>query len=347
MRIIEVNSLPVNEVIKDLSEQLKLPYKVICRDHQLEIVGDIGSGYINAMLLESGLGMIEYHCTFNEDIELRFVKDRVHPLKFLYCTEGQFNHRFSDSPEWHDLKKFQQAIVASKGNNGHIIQFKKNMEIQLYSLEMDREQFMSWDTCTSHIVEHELNGIFGDINAKNVFYHEGFYSLDLAKVFEDIKNFDDNYFLKTIFMISSGYQLLGKQILQYQDDLNSLENRHLLRQHEVYRVNEAAQFINENIERASSIDEIVAKVGLSEAKLQQGFKLLYGNTVNGYINDVRIKISSQLLRNTDLNISEIVYKLGLASRSYFSKIFKDNFGCTPTEYRQKSTNSRKDRPSKE
>lgn len=346
MQIIEVNSLPVNEVISDLAEQLNLPYSVNCRDHHLEIVGDVGSGYINAMMLESGLGLIEYNCHFNEDIELRFVKDRVHPLKFLYCTDGQFNHRFSNTDQVHDLKKFQQAIVASMDKNGHIIQFKKNTDIHLYSLEMDREQFMNWDDCTSAIVEHELNGIFGDIDAKKVFYHEGYYSLELAEVFDDIKNFDDNYFLKTIFMISCGYQLLGKQILQYQDDLQSVDNRHLLRQSEVSQVSEAAQYINENISITTTIDDIASKVGLSEGKLQHGFKVLYGNTINGYINDVRIKMSSQLLRSTDFNISEIVYKIGLTSRSYFSKIFKENYGCTPTEYRQKALHNNDEQPSK-
>ena len=346
MQTIKVNSLPVNEVVSDLSEQFNLPYTVNCRDHYLEIIGDIGSGYINAMMLESGLGIIEYKCNFNEDVELQFVKDNIHPLKFLYCTEGNFNHRFCDSDQLHELKKFQQAIVASKGNNGHIIQFKKNTDIHLYSLEMDRQQFMSWDDCTSTKVEHELNGIFGDINAKTVFYYEGYYSLEMADVFEDIKNFNDNYFLKTIFMISCGYQLLGKQILQYQDDLHSVENRHLLRQQEVSQVREAAQYINENIANTSTIDDIANKVGLSEGKLQHGFKLLYGNTINGYINDVRIKMSSQLLRSTDFNISEIVYKVGLTSRSYFSKIFKENYGCTPSEYRKKSINNPQNKKSK-
>ena len=146
-------------------------------------------------------------------------------------------------------------------------------------------------------------------------------------------------------MISCGYQLLGKQILQYQDDLNSDDNRYLLRQYEVTQVNEAAQYINENISKTTSIDEIASKVGLSEGKLQQGFKILYGNTINGYVNDVRIKMSSQLLRSTDFNISEIVYKVGLTSRSYFSKIFKENFGCTPSEYRQKSLQNNQDKPS--
>lgn len=336
MRTIKVNSLPVNEVLSDLSKTLNLPYDTNCREHSLEITGDVGEGYIKAMMLESGLGIIEYNCKFNFDLELHFVKNSVHPLKFMYCTEGQFNHRFADNDTLHNLHQFQQAIVASKGNNGHIITFQKDTQINLYSLEMDREQFMIWDECSSALVKHELNDIFGDIDAKNVFYYEGYYSLELADVFSQIKNYDMNYFLKTIFMISCGYELLGKQILQYQDDLNNLEDRHLLRQYEVSGVHDAARYINENIEKSSTIEIIAKKVGLSEAKLQHGFKFLYNNTINGYINDIRLNLAAKLLRTTKLNISEIVYKVGLTSRSYFSKIFKENFNCTPTEYRLKA-----------
>ncbi len=79
---------------------------------------------------------------------------------------------------------------------------------------------MIWDECSSSLVQHELNEIFGDIEAENIFYHEGYYRLELADIFSQIKNYNDNYFLKTSFMINSGYQLLGKQILQYQDDLH-------------------------------------------------------------------------------------------------------------------------------
>ena len=199
---------------------------------------------------------------------------------------------------------------------------------------MDRERFMLYDECAGELFKSDLNDVFGDVLAEKSFYHEGFYSLALAEVFEQIKSFDDNYFLRTIFMISCGYQLLGNQILQYQDDLNNEDNRHVLRQYEVSKVREAVQYIQQNIERTSSVNDICNEVGLSETKLQEGFKILYNATVNNYINDVRLNLSSQLLRNSDFNISEIVYKVGLTSRSYFSKIFREAYQMTPTEYRQ-------------
>ncbi|OBX26537.1 AraC-like DNA-binding protein [Gelidibacter algens] len=333
MITIKVNSLPVDLVIKDLAEALQLSYQLHCREYHLELTENVGTGYIKAMMLESGLGIIEYHCQFKMDVEIQFVKDLTHPLKFLYCTKGNFDHRFSNEAQVHDLHEYQQAIVASKDYNGHVIRFKKDQEINLYSLEMDREQFALYGECSSEIIKSELNTIFGDVLAKNSFYHEGYYSLALAEVFEEIKNFEDNFLLRSIFMISSGYQLLGKQILQYQDDLMSEENRHVLRQYEVSKVREAVQYIRQNIEKTFTIGDICKEVGLTEAKLQEGFKILYKATINNYINTVRLDLASTLLRGTNFNISEVVYKIGLTSRSYFSKIFKEEYQMTPTEYR--------------
>lgn len=334
MMTIKVNSLPVDLVVKDLATAFQVPFQLNCREYLVELSDDVGKGYIQAMMLESGLGIIEYHCTFKMDVEIQFIKDLTHPLKFLYCTKGQFMHRFSNEEKRHDLQEYQQAIVASKDRNGHIIRFNKDQEVNLYSLEMDRESFMLYDDCSPELFKSDLQEIFGDVLAKNSFYHEGYYSLALAEVFQNIKKFENNYFLKSIFMISSGYQLLGNQILQYQDDLNNEANRHVLRQYEVSKVKEAVEYIHQNIERTNTISDICNQVGLTEAKLQEGFKIFYNSTINNYINDVRLTLSSQLLRNTNFNISEIVYKVGLTSRSYFSKIFKEEYQMTPTEYRQ-------------
>ncbi|UWX54441.1 helix-turn-helix transcriptional regulator [Maribacter litopenaei] len=76
------------------------------------------------------------------------------------------------------------------------------------------------------------------------------------------------------------------------------------------------------------------KSGLSPKKLQLGFKLLYSKTVNEYVRQLKLEVSRDYLKNTDLTISEIVYLIGIKSRSYFSKIFSEAYGILPTEYRR-------------
>lgn len=85
-----------------------------------------------------------------------------------------------------------------------------------------------------------------------------------------------------------------------------------------------AQQINNEPSGNYSLDQLVKDSGLSQAKLQNGFKFLFLRTVTDYIRQVRIEAARELMSKTDLNISQIVYSVGFTSRSYFSKIFKEN-----------------------
>ena len=46
--------------------------------------------------------------------------------------------------------------------------------------------------------------------------------------------------------------------------------------------------------------------------------------------------AKELLLNTDLNITEITYKIGINSRSYFSKLFKEKYGMSPKVFQNKN-----------
>jgi len=63
-----------------------------------------------------------------------------------------------------------------------------------------------------------------------------------------------------------------------------------------------------------------------------GFKQLYGKSVNQYIRDVRIEMAKVLIETSDLNITEITYAIGINSRSYFSKLFKERYSLSPKQY---------------
>lgn len=53
-----------------------------------------------------------------------------------------------------------------------------------------------------------------------------------------------------------------------------------------------------------------------------------------------------LTTRTEMNISEIAYDLGFSTPKYFKKCFKDRFAYTPTEYRQKSLETKSALPHK-
>ena len=108
------------------------------------------------------------------------------------------------------------------------------------------------------------------------------------------------------------------------------------------RIEDAGNIIQDEMENLGSIVSLAQQVGLNQNTLQEGFKQLYNKSVNQYISEVRMEKAKQLMEDTDLNITEITYKIGINSRSYFSKLFKQRFGISPKQYIMKNRNAPKD-----
>ena len=58
-------------------------------------------------------------------------------------------------------------------------------------------------------------------------------------------------------------------------------------------------------------------------------------SIKEFIMDVRLKRSAQLLKESDLTISEIAIQTGFNNPKYFSICFKKHFELTPTEFKKK------------
>ena len=331
---IEVKSLPLEEVIQDIADACDTDYTESCEEYYLDIPPHMGAGSIRGINFESGMGILQYDCVFTEDVELQFVINKVHPLKFLYCLEGHLYHRFENSSEVHDIEQYQEAIVASDSFHGHILRFKKGVHTIVNSVEIARKDFQKKIKCDLVTMDDKLQDLFNDVRAQAAFYHDGFYSLKLADVFREMQEFEGKDFLKKLFLEGKAYQMLTEQIIQYEDDIRDVSDRSVLRITELKQIEAAAQIIKERISELNTIQSLAREVGLNTNKLQEGFQKLYGLTVNNYVQKVRLDLIKGLVLNTEYSISEIVHQVGLTSNSYLSKIFKDEFGTTPSEYRK-------------
>lgn len=335
MNSIQVNSLPLKDVIRDLSKIFSTTFTENCGEYLLHIPEAFGKGTIRGINFDGGLGLLQYDCFFEEDLEIHFIVNQIHPLKFIYTKSGVLYHRFEDETTLHQIEQYQNAIVASSNYNGHVLFFKANEEIQVNSLEIVRETFQSKMACEIKSLDKELEKLFKDIKAIGSFYYNGNYSLEIANILNEMQTFPAENFTRKIFLEGMAYLILTQQILQYQDDKKDSGSQVLLRSSEVKQIQQISNLIENCIASVPSVENLAKEAGLNINKLQEGFKKLYGSTVNQYIQKTRLDAAYSLLTKTDLSISEIVDAIGLSSKSYFSKIFKEKHDITPSDFRKK------------
>lgn len=335
MRILTVRSLPIDKVMLDIAEQLNVPFTCECDEYFINIPREIGSGVIYGIMLNTGLGLINYELELKDGIEIHFVKDDVHPIKYIFCYSGNLYHCFAnDSSKMHEIQTYQNIIVASEKRNGHILCFPPHTLIKVNSLEVNRAAFKERFLCPVNTLPKDLQVLFSDTAALKDFYYSGQYSLQISDIINNMKVYQGNGFLRRMFLEAKGYELFTLQLAQYIDDVLEDKSRTVLRRSEINAVMDAATYLKGNMGRYITTIELANRVALNVNKLQAGFQYLYGKTINNFIQEFRLEEASRLLVGSEYNISEIAELVGIHSKSYFSKVFKEKYGMTPKKFQQ-------------
>lgn len=170
--------------------------------------------------------------------------------------------------------------------------------------------------------------------------------------------------LKTLHMHESGvYQFAQKNIFRsYQDTILNLkkmprrqrerelsvlcydflltlsENVRFLSLSVMTEGNETVQklisYMEENYDRAISMDDLANEVNLSRGYMQTIFKREMHHTIGKHLNMIRIsRAKIMLVQYPERNVADIAQKCGFESPSYFGMLFKRETGKTPDQYR--------------
>ena len=101
-------------------------------------------------------------------------------------------------------------------------------------------------------------------------------------------------------------------------------------------IEKAVKYVEDNISRSDlTVEELSKNLGMSRVHLYKKILALTGKSPIEFIRVLRLKRAAQYLRESQLNVSEIAYKLGFNNPKYFSKYFKEEFGISPSEYQNK------------
>ena len=97
---------------------------------------------------------------------------------------------------------------------------------------------------------------------------------------------------------------------------------------------ECINFLEENLFKTLSINDICRKTNYSRAYLCTLFKGATGKTIIQYHSEIRIERAKDLIRTNKYTFAEISEKLGFNTPTYFSHVFSKVTGMTPSQYKK-------------
>ncbi|HET9571833.1 MAG TPA: two-component regulator propeller domain-containing protein [Bacteroidales bacterium] len=98
--------------------------------------------------------------------------------------------------------------------------------------------------------------------------------------------------------------------------------------------------VEEHMENAEySVDDLANDVGISRGHLYRKLLAITGKSPVEFIRILRLKRAAQLLHQSQLSVNEVAYSVGFNNPKYFRKYFKDEFGVSPSMFKDPDNQS--------
>lgn len=122
------------------------------------------------------------------------------------------------------------------------------------------------------------------------------------------------------------WQTLYAIVEEHIGEVGSTDNQVLIQR-------QMLEFIRTHYQERITLDEIASAGGVCRTKCCRIFRQYLGRTPNDYLNSFRLEKGMELLKSTDMTITEIAADCGFNSASYFTEMFTKQKGCSPKSYR--------------
>jgi two-component system response regulator YesN len=106
------------------------------------------------------------------------------------------------------------------------------------------------------------------------------------------------------------------------------------------KIESIVDFMEANLNRKLTLEEIAQSVKLSPSHLSHLVKLETGMPPGQYLKMLRMKRTCELLESTSLSVKEIMVKVGIQDKSHFTQDFKNIYSVTPSQYRKRLASKR-------
>jgi len=170
----------------------------------------------------------------------------------------------------------------------------------------------------------------------NPYMHCGKVTPALRNTIDHIRSCRMRGSLRSLYLEGKVLELAALRLHEvfYDQDPFCMQRKQKLTNMDCKRIREAAEVLESSIEEPPSIQQLARMAGINTTKLKYGFRCILGNTVFGYINQLRMQEALMLLRETDRTVEDIALSVGYGSLSSFSTAFKRQFGLKPSSVRK-------------
>jgi AraC-like DNA-binding protein len=207
-------------------------------------------------------------------------------------------------------KSFYLSHQQQYNGTANNLEFSFTQHLEIIILKVNSFFFKS-------ITNNSFNELINKLEAR-------YYNHDIDLILQSIINQKFKGVSEKIYLVSKVYELVAQHIKQASTDRKSI-----LKNEDFDKIILAKTIVDTNLQAPYKLIDLARLVGINDFKLKIGFKELTGNTVFGYINQVRMNNAYQLLANDFKTVSEVAFLVGYKNAQHFTVAFKKQFNILP------------------
>lgn len=210
-------------------------------------------------------------------------------------------------------------------------------ESTYYIADKEEPWIYSWVAFDGYEVERILEDCGFDVdNPIYTPYHGGKYfeensEVDQIHTIEEISGHMRELVMLFHSLEKSSYGMLGHLYMIF--DIMERKIKPWDLSYEKEYLYKACEYISHNYSYQIKVQDIAKYIGIDRTYLYKIFKKEMNLSPQNYLKEFRIKAAKNMLKHTQLSVSEIGYSCGFHDSPSFCKSFKKTTGCTPMEYR--------------
>lgn len=293
-------------------------------------------GYMNssawAIELRPRLVLEFWHSTFYRDLAIQGYHDDFTCLVSHFYLSGShqvFSPGIQEMPDEY-IEQVGQHYLFYLPIIEEVEQWFAGNHLQIVNIWFELEAFRTYYTSTE-ILPEPLKALL-ERNEPPQFYRPmGAITPAMFRVLQNILHPPFEGMMMRLFLEGKVLELLALQLNQLTEQEKSIRPLTKLKPTEIEQIYQAREILVLQQANPPLLMDLANQVGLSDRKLQKGFRVLFGTTVFDYLHDQRMEQARVLLSSGEQWVSEVAHAVGYAHLGHFTKAFKRKFGITPKE----------------
>lgn len=315
---------------------------------KIEVESEVGKGSTFKIIFPAGKSHFKESEIATEKIEQQIKNESFTPINSAIKEEEKNNSENQRSPKYtlllvEDNAELREYLKHEIGNDYKVLTAENGIK----GLEIAKESLP--DIIITDVVMPEMNGfdfckkIKTDISTSHIpllmltaksQVDDRMEGIELGADAYMVKPFDMRLLRLRLSQLITSRQLIFNKYFSLITDIPTNISTTSLDKEFIEKV---LNYINANIgDPDLNVELLASQLNLSRSQLYRKIKALTNQTANEFLRNIRLQKAKQIIEKGNTNISEVCYKMGFSSPSYFTKCFKNYFGLLPTEVEPKS-----------